>query len=141
MKLRKTIYAAISATVMIAMLCVSAMAASVTNKTISLPANQVWTSATGNSVARSGSYNDVGARCNSVYPDSGADFFGKIQCRVLNSYGTKIMDDDYVVLDEGADGYTYIPIKNGYLSVTTVYFQFRGNTSAAANAVVSYTGR
>ena len=105
-------------------------------QTISLPKNQQW--ATAGDINRSGNYSTVKARCHSVYPDSGADFFGKIQCRVTNKNGTEISDKVYT-LDEGASDYTKITIKEGYLATSPVTFQFRGNKDAAANAVVSYT--
>lgn len=104
---------------------------------ITLPENQVWKTA--GTSSRTGDYSTVYARCHSVYPSSGPDFFGKIQCRVTNSGGTQICDSAYV-LDEGNDGYTEITIKEGYLATSPVTFQFRGNSSAAASAVVSYYG-
>lgn len=104
---------------------------------ISLPKNQTWITA--GDATRNQSFSTVSARCDSVYPDSGADFFGKIQCQVTNNDGTIISDKVYT-LDEGASDYTKITIKEGYLSTSSVNFQFRGNTSAAANAVVSYNG-
>jgi hypothetical protein len=106
-------------------------------QSIYLPKDQAWVTA--GDATRSGNYSTVKARCHSVYPDSGADFFGKIQCRVTNKNGTEISDKIYA-LDEGDSDYTKITIKEGYLSTSPVTFQFRGNTSAAANAVVSYTG-
>lgn len=105
-------------------------------QSISLPENQVWKTA--GSVSRSGNYSTVGARCHSVYPESGTDNYTTIQCRALNSSGVAITS--VTKLHETAADYTLISIKEGYLSATSVTFQFRGNTSNAASAIVSYRG-
>lgn len=117
-------------------LVVSVPVFSATNQTISLPKNKVWVDA-GDAI-RSGNYSAVRARCHSVYPDSGTDDFTKIRCRVQNSSDTVISDT--VILSETASDYTSIEIREGYISASPVTFQFRGNTNAAANAVVSYRG-
>lgn len=115
-------------------MCIPAMAAS--NQVISLPANQVWTTA--GSDARSGAYSYVNVRNHSVYPASGNDSFSVIQCKITTSSGTLLCNDSYYRLDEGDSGYTRIDIREGYLNTETVYFKFRGNTDKSAKAVVSY---
>ena len=118
----------------------AATASSVFNKHISLASNQVWTARMG--VTRSGSHYDVATKCHSVYPVTGEDTFTRIQCKVVDSDGVNIMDSglSYIVLNESA-GYSQIIIKNGYLDLTKVYFRYRGNSSAAAEAIVSYLGK
>lgn len=107
--------------------------------TISLSKDQAWTKNYNDT--RSKDYSYVTARCHSVYPASGTDNFEKIQVRILNSSNTVIMDNDYVTLSETASTGTEISIKEGYLGVSSVNFQFRGNTDKAASAVVSYDGK
>lgn len=127
----------LSIVAVLAMIFVLAIPAfAVDQQVIKIPASQTWTTA--GSCSRTTNYTYIYARCHSVYPDSGADFFGKVQCRVRNSNATVISEKEYVVLDEGADSFTQIDLKQGYLSATSVYVQFRGNTDKAANAVVSY---
>lgn len=109
------------------------------NQIIKLPENQVWTTA-GND-ARSGYYNDVYVRCHTVYPEDGLDVFSTIQARITNSKGTVIMDDEYVKVSESDSDGKAIPIKNGYLNLDSITFQFRGNSSLGANAEVSYSGK
>lgn len=116
-------------------MCIPAMAATY-NQVISLPANKAWTTA--GSDARSGAYSYVKVRNHSVYPSSGADFFGLIRCKITNESGTLLCNDNYYTLDEGASTYTQISIREGYLNTEDVYFNFCGNTNSAAKAVVSY---
>ena len=136
MNKKKKITTVIVAMAMFCMMSISALAA--TNVVVSLPKDQAWT--TKKDVTRTGNYSYIEASCDSVYPTSGNDNFSKIQSRVVNSSGTLIMKKDYVVLNEG-EGYEELPIKDGYLSLKTVYIQFRGNTSSAAEAVVNYRGK
>lgn len=140
MNITKRIIPFIAVAALAGTLCMTASAASVNNRLIKLPYNQEWTS--NYSVGRTGNNRDVGAQCSSVYPISAAiDTFSKIQFRVVNGSGTLIIDEPYVVLNEGDSDFTYCNLKNGYLGLTEVNFQFRGNSVASANAVVSYTGR
>lgn len=105
---------------------------------ITLAANQAWTKKY--SASRSKQNSNVLARCHSVYPRyGGTDNFEKIQCRIVDGTGTQ-MCYEVVKLSETATSNTSIPIRNGFLNVSTVYFQFRGNSNSAANAVVSYYG-
>ena len=105
---------------------------------ITLAANQAWTKKY--AASRSKQNSNVLARCHSVYPRyGGTDNFQKIQCRIVDGAGTQ-MCYEVVTLSETATGNTSIPIRNGFLNASTAYFQFRGNTSSAANAVVSYYG-
>lgn len=105
-----------------------------TEQTIHLPKEKSWVTA--GELERSGSFSTVKARCHSVYPDGGTDFYSTIQCRVLNSDGDAITEN--ISLKEKSTDYTRIQIKEGYLNADLVTFQFRGNSNAAANAVVSY---
>jgi hypothetical protein len=111
------------------------------NVYVYLPINQVWSDRNETQDSRTGNYNTVSARCHSVYPDTGTDNYSHIQVRVVNAYGTLISNDPYLVLNEGSASPSYLSIKEGYLGLTQVYFQFRGNTNASANAIVSYSGR
>ena len=62
-----------------------------------------------------------------------------MRCRVVNSSGTVISESTYIILTEGAS-ITQIGLKEGYLNLSTVYFQFSGNTVYPAQAIVSYYG-
>ena len=108
------------------------------NVVVYLPVNQIWSAASLEN--RTGNYSYVQVGCDSVYPTSGTDNFTKIQARICrNNSGTLqlLMNKSYIVLTEGA-GLSKIYIKEGYLNTTTVHFQFRGNSSSAAEAVVDY---
>lgn len=133
MSRRKRITIIIVAMLMFCMMSMSALAA--INVHISLPKDQVWTDSL--DVSRTAGFSYVKASCDSVYPTSGSDNFTKIQVRIVNSSGALIMTSNYEVLKEG-DGYKMLYIKEGYLANKTVYLQFRGNSSAAAEAVVNY---
>ena len=133
---RKILVTGVITFLMMATMLMSTFAA--IDKNITIPSNQAWTS--GSSEARTGNYSNVKVKCNSVYPESGTDNFSKIQTRITNSSGTLIMNTEYTTLTEGND-YSYIAIKQGYLNTTTVRFQFRGNTSKSAKAVVSFSAR
>ena len=100
---------------------------------------QTWTSQSDNTDSRSGAYSNVYVRNHAVRPTSGIDTFSKIQTRVTNGYGTVI--SDIYTLDESALSSTSITIKEGYLNSDMVGFQFRGNTTKEAYAIVSYDGR
>lgn len=134
-KVRSKLVTAVTVMAMCAMMAMSVGAAS--NVVVYLPANQLWSGSY--SVSRSGAYGYVSAECNSVYPLSGSDNFTQIQVTVVSNNNTTIMDGGYTVLKEGAGMYR-LRIKDGYLNLKTVYFKFRGNSSSAANAVVSYEG-
>lgn len=137
--IKKKIITSIIAMAMFCMMSISAFAIGddYYNVQISLPENQVWTESM--SMERSGYFSFAWASLESVYPLSGTDNFKKIQARIVNSSGSSIMDSSYVVLEEGKDG-ERLYIKEGCLNLTTIYIQFRGNTSKAAEAVVSYGG-
>lgn len=107
-------------------------------KSIRIPANQEWTTA--GSESRSGNYSYVSAENHSVYPESGTDLFSTIQCKVTNSSGTRVCANEVYYLSE-TGGSVNIYMREGYLNTTTVYFKFRGNSSSAAYAVVSYYGK
>ncbi len=110
------------------------------SRTVYLAPNQLWTDRWDSSHSRSGQENSVFAKCDSVYPESGWDTFTKIQVRVADTYSNIISADSYYTLTEG-EGYTTIPLNDTGKKVSTVYFQFRGNTNKAANASVTYDGR
>lgn len=131
--LKKLITPAI-ALAMVIVMALPAFAAS--KKKISLPQNQVWVTA--GTEARENCDNPS-ARCHSVVPvDALVDLFSKIQCRVLNNAGVSIGKNEVTTLTEGAKDYTEIQLKSAYHGVNSVTFQFRGNSSAAADATVSY---
>ena len=106
---------------------------------VEIPANQVWTP--GGSEPHDTGYSHAGARIVSVSPLSGIDLFANVRCRILNSSGTVILKNTngYQVLSEGPST-TPLPIKNGYYNTSTVYFQYSGNSNAAAYAVVQNYG-
>lgn len=122
--------------VLLAITCVPVFAAS--NQVVYLFENQVWTKGYGE--AHDPDYYRCGAMCHSVYPYSGWDLFSNIQCKVTNTYNEVIAVKPTYTLTEGASSYTEIAIMDGELSTTTVFFHFRGNSSAQAQAIVSYTG-
>lgn len=62
--------------------CVSSIPVlAVTNYSIYLPAQQIWTAALVET--RTGNYSYVRVGCSSVYPLSGEDNFRKIQARII----------------------------------------------------------
>lgn len=128
----------ISILVALGMIMITCMPIFATSRTIELPSNQVWTAKF--SEPRTGKYSQVSAKCDSVYPPSGSDNFTQIQCRVVNQSGTVISEQSFYRLTEGTPS-TYITLKEGYLNLSVVYFQFRGNSSQPANAAVTYYGR
>lgn len=130
---KKRIITTIVAMAMFCMMSMSTLAA--TKVIVSLPENQVWTA--GAPISRSGSFSYLWAGCDSVYPTSGKDSFTKIQVRLVSASGESIMKDDIETLTEGETS-KLLYIKDGHLALKTVYIQFRGNTSAAAEAVVEY---
>ena len=134
MSKKKSLVSMVLVFAMFVTLCIPAMAAS--NQTITLPVNQAWVTA--GSDTRTGKVGFVNARNHSVYPTSGTDNFTTIQCKITNSSGTRISVDSYVQLKEGASASSRIDILDGYLTIKTVYFKFRGNTNKSAKAVVSY---
>ena len=81
----------------------------------------------------------VYARNHAVRPISGIDTFSTIQSQVTNGYDSVI--SDVISLKESNSSNTSISIKEVYLSCKFVGFEFRGNSSAAAYATVSYDGR
>ncbi len=126
--------------VALAMFCMVSMSAlAVSNVIVTLPKNQVWTAS--KTLQRfSTDYSYVLASCDSVYPtDSSSDNFSKIQVRIVDASGKLIMDKEYEVLEE-RKLVEALYIKEGHLSENPVYIQFRGNTNAAAEAVVNYFG-
>lgn len=129
---KKKITIIIVAMAMFYMMSMSALA--VTTKHIYLGAGQEWT--VPYPITRLGDYSCVYVKCDAVYPAYGPDFLTKIQVCLVDSSGAMIMEGNYYTLTEGA-GYRAISIKEGYLD-DTVYIQFRGNSSAAADAIVSY---
>lgn len=101
--------------------------------------NQVWTGDFENTDSRTGNYSTVYARNHAVRPISGTDNYKKIQARATTGYGLEITDT--YILDEGDSSYTELKIYEGWLATRFVGFQFRGNTSNEAYAIVSYDGR
>ena len=136
MKKLKTALAALVVAVMLAVTFVPVFAEGYT--TIYLAANQYWSKGYG--AAHDTNYYFCGAKCHSVAPYSGVDLFRRIQCKVANTYGETIGDEDVYTLVEGATDFTEIKIKNGKLNTSAIFFHFRGNSPEQAVAVVSYTG-
>ena len=134
-KKRRCMVCSILLFAMFVALSVPALAAT-TQQVISLPADQSWVCA--GSDTRSTSYSYTHARNHSVYPTSGVDLFSTIQCRITSPVGTTISSPSS--LKEKAVDYTKVYIWDGYLHYSTVFFNFRGNTDFAANAIVSYDG-
>lgn len=104
---------------------------------IYLPANQVWVI---RNATRSTRYSYASATNHAVYPVKGEDTFTRIQARLTNTSGTVISLASPVTLYEGA-GSTNIYIREGYLNLTNIRFNFRGNSTAAAYTDVTYLGR
>lgn len=122
---------------LIAMLVAFAVPAlAVSNQVISLPSGQAWVN--GTTITRTGNYSYAYARNHSVYPSSGTDQYELIQCSIVNSSGIRISEKTYVTLDETDAWYTPVYIREGYLSYKSIVFQFRGNSTNPAYAVVSY---
>lgn len=138
MKMKKLTKGVVVFSILAAMTLQMTAFASTGTTTLTLPVNQKWVSV---SATRTGSFNDLHARCYSVYPTNGGkDDFKKIQARAVNSSGTVIANT--VTLKETATGPTSMAIKNGYLNLTSFKFQFRGNDpELAAKAEVYYSGR
>ncbi len=123
---------------MVAVTILPCAASTVYTHDIDIPANMVWTKIYG--AERSKDNKEVMARCNSVEPVSGWwDNFTKIRCRVVNGMKEPITEKTEYVLEEGK-GYVSMELLNGYLNTYSVSFQFRGNSSSAAIANVSYWG-
>lgn len=135
-KIKRRIVTAIVLAAMVLATCIPVF--SVSEQLIYLPANQIWTKGYG--VSHNIAYSYAGAKCHSVYPISGVDDFKRIQCRLSNTLDEVITYASYYVIVEGDSNYTAMRIKEGMLDTQTVFFKFRGNSSAQANAVVSYTG-
>ena len=91
---------------------------------------------------RSCAYSTVYARCLSVSPNAGGtDNLTYIETVVSNSANGYWISDVYK-LYESATGNSSIQIKEGYLNVSNIYFQFRGSDSSVeAYARVNYDGR
>ena len=106
-------------------------------QTISLPSNQAWTTA--GSGHRSGNFTFVIARTHSVFPNSGVDNLYQCQCKITDTSGTRVCEDNYHVLDEMDSGYTHIPMREGYADTKDILFKFRSDNNNSANAVVSYS--
>lgn len=130
---RKNIITGIVVMVMLLTMSMSAMAAS--DVVVYLPENQVWSISY--SDTRSGAYSTATVHCDSVYPIKGSDNFKKMQARLVDSSGTLISAEPYIILEENGL-YDILHVDEGYLHLKTIYFQFRGNSKEAANAVVDY---
>ena len=136
MKKIKHALAALVVAVMLAVTFIPVFAEGYT--TIYLAANQYWSKGYG--AAHNTNYYFCGAKCHSVAPYSGVDLFRRVQCKVANTYGETIGDEDVYTLVEGATDFTEIQIKDGKPNTPTDYFHFRSNSPEQAVAVVSYTG-
>lgn len=123
--------------IVLAVIFCMCMSASAITQDIAIPAAQSWTNKYNAGTHQAG-YDSASAECESVYPISGIDLFHTIQCRAVNSSGTVISANSSVKLNEG-DGETPILLKQGMQGNIQVFFQFRGNSSSAARAVVAYS--
>lgn len=113
------------------------ISASAVTEDIEIPEAQNWTDEYSAGTHKSG-YSSASAECNSVYPKGGGiDLFSTIQCRAVNSSGTLIGVNGYEKLKEG-EGPKEILLKQGMQGNISVCFQFRGNSSSGARAVVTY---
>lgn len=117
-------------------MCVPAFAGSATLK---LPVNQVWVEA--GSETRSKNYSYANVTCDAVYPNSGMDTFSTVQVRLTDGNGTTVSKNSYTRVYEGSPAPTIVHIKQGYLSLGELTFEFRGNSSHAATAVVGYDAK
>lgn len=133
--MKRKIVTGLTVIALLAMSCISSFA--VLNKQIYLPPNQAWMTA--GSVTRTGNFSYTKAGCDSVYPTSGSDNFTRIQVRLKNAGGMVISTKASTVLTEG-NGTEKIYLREGYMATTPVTFQFRGNSSSAAYAIVDYFG-
>ena len=106
---------------------------------IYLSVNQYWMAQP--AVTRSGAYSHVEAQCFAVYPAvaGGADNLRYIQVHATTEGGTNITG--ITTLDERASAPSSLTLKDGYLNESTVVFEFRGGTSAAAYADVAYDAK
>lgn len=106
---------------------------------IYLSVNQYWM--TQPAVQRSGAYSYVEAQCLAVHPAvaGGADNLRYIQAHATTEGGTNITG--ITTLDERDSSPSSLTLKEGYLNVSTVVFEFRGSTSAAAYADVTYDAK
>lgn len=112
------------------------MAAYGCRETIIVSSNQAWNARP--AVSRTGNYSYGHASTYAVYPGTGNDNFEKIQVRITS--GSTAISDTYT-LSEKDLYYTPVYIKEGYLSKTSVVFEFRGNhPDYAAYADVEYLG-
>lgn len=123
---------------MVSITCLPALAAQ-TNISIYLPEDQLWS--TGFGEYHYAGYLYMGARCHSVFPTTGSDNFHRIQCSADTLEGVRVTKRPYVVLTEGSSTYEKVEVTGTFKPYTqAVYFKFRGNSSAKAQAIVSYTG-
>lgn len=140
MKKGSRLFTAIIVVVMVLISCLPAFA-TVLNKQIVLPANQLWTTGYGDN--HDPRYSTIGARCESVYTGTGFDWFTKVQYSADYLDGASwvtVTTAPYAVLNEGATNFTPMSIREGYLDIEHVWFKFRGNIDSSAYAVVSYNG-
>ncbi len=127
----------ITGIVVLAMFYMMSMSAHAVQALYSIPANQVWTG--GIPIARSGEVNYVTVSLTSVYPLKGIDTFKKVQARLVNYAGDLVSASESVVLEEGK-GDKNIYLDDDYAYFTLVYLELRGNSNAAAEAVINYNG-
>ena len=97
-----------------------------TTQTVYLRKNQLVNF--GSYLERSGNYDYILVKCDSVYPPSGTDNYKKMQCSLRSGENLQHVGsgDVYVVLTEG-QGYTKIYLQKDYLSLKAVCLYYRGN--------------
>lgn len=115
--------------------------ARVEDQLILLDKNQIWSDRYDTYDSRDNNYSYCTAACDSVYPESGRDNFSKIQARATDPYGSVIINKEYYILNEGVGDVKMYYDSSLDQNWTMVMFQFRGNSSASAYAVVDYDGK
>lgn len=122
---------------MVSITCLPALAAQ-SNITVSLPANQVWSVGYGDRHISGHGY--IGARCHTVFPESGFDTYTRIQYSAETLERVRVTKKEFERLTEGASNYTLMELLPEYVGRNmNIYFMFRGNSNASARAIVSYS--
>lgn len=135
--MNKTFKTVISTAVLLIILAgTNVMAAYGNRETIMVASSQAWNARP--AVSRTGNYSYGYAATYAVYPGSGNDNFEKIQVRMTSD--STAISDTYTISEKDTY-YTKVYLKEGYLSKTSVVFEFRGNhPDYGAYADVEYLG-
>lgn len=116
--------------------CLPALAAQ-SNIHVFLPANQAWSVGYGDKhVAQ---HKHIGARCHTVYPETGLDTYTTMQYGAETLEHVRVTKKDFERLTEWDSSYTLMELLPEYVGRNmNIYFMFRGNSNASARAIVSY---